>query len=485
MVNYIVNHIQNCGGVVLKVAKVVKWRSNQMIGAIIGDISGSRFERYNHKSKDFVFFDKKCHPTDDSIMSLAVAKAILMSEDNIDCLSENAISCMQELGRIYKNAGYGKTFNQWIVSENPLPYNSYGNGSAMRVSPCGFAAESIEKAKELSALVTKVSHDHPEGMKGAEAIAVAVYLAKIGTEKEAIRKHIENYYYDLDFTLQEIQTTYKFDVSCQGSVPVALEAFFESTDFEDAIRLAISVGGDSDTIAAMAGAVAEAYYGVPNDIIYEAIDYLDSREMEILYYFEKQYPSKAVDKNGQPTISVFDVLDAAVDKIIPEGSDVQVAEEFSDGSIRILVDNNMLQPDFTSFDNKSEDAIDAFYVAGGEVARAAKRASKGLLSAIKYAVDNVEAPMGVAVEIHEEKWYEIVPADSEDTEDIMYAVENLKANKYRAGITIYKGTMRGYVLLNDDKLESAKKYMEMPAGNVLELRQIDKYAAEKVKRYLK
>ena len=455
-----------------------------MIGAIIGDIVGSRYERYNHKSKDFELFDKKCHPTDDSIMSLAVAKAILDSEDDADSLPINAIACMQELGRIYRNAGYGKTFNMWIMSEKPLPYNSYGNGSAMRVSPCGYAADSIEKAKDLSSAVTKVSHDHPEGMKGAEAIAVAVYMAKTGASKEEIRKYIEENYYTLDFKIDDIRDTYKFDVSCQGSVPQALEAFFESEDFEDAIRIAISIGGDSDTIAAMAGSVAEAYYGVPEELVYGAMDYLDSREMEILYYFEKKYSSNAILEDGHTIVSLFEVLDEAVDKVFPEGSEVHVDEVYPDGTFKVSVDDESLVPDFSSFDQPEEEIKDVFTIAGEEVARTARMAGRGLFTAIKSAKNNIDTSRDM-IELDLERWYEIVPEDSEDTEDIIYAVEHLRDDGYQAGVTVYKGTMRGYVLLKEKNKIQAKKHLEMPSGNILELRQIDKYAAEKVKLYLR
>ena len=207
-----------------------------MIGAIIGDIAGSRYERVNHKSKEFELFDKKCRPTDDSVMSLAVAKAILDCEEDVDSLGKTAISAMQELGRIYKNAGYGGTFIKWLWAEDPQPYNSFGNGSAMRVGPCGFAAKDLDEARLLSAKVTEISHNHPEGMKGAEAIAVAVYLARSGKSKEEIRYYITSHYYEIGFSIDQIRKSYKFDASCQGSVPVAFEAFFEAADFEDAIR---------------------------------------------------------------------------------------------------------------------------------------------------------------------------------------------------------------------------------------------------------
>ena len=166
-----------------------------MIGAIIGDVAGSRFEVFNHKSKDFELFTRKCHVTDDSVMSLAIALSIIQCDGDYSGLSKNAIENMQGLGKTYIYAGYGGNFIRWIMSKNPKPYNSYGNGSAMRVSACGYAAKTIEEAKELSAKVTEVTHNHPEGMKGAEAVAVAIFLARKGKDKEEIRKHItENYY---------------------------------------------------------------------------------------------------------------------------------------------------------------------------------------------------------------------------------------------------------------------------------------------------
>ena len=264
-----------------------------MLGAIIGDIAGSRFEWRNIKSKGFSLFDRSCRPTDDSVMSLAVAKAILECGGNYDALSGKAVHCMQKLGQEYPNAGYGGRFYQWLYEKNPQPYNSWGNGSAMRVSAAGFAADSLEEAIELSRKVTEVTHNHPEGIKGAEATAAAIYLAKAGKTIDEIREHINSNYYKIDFTLDEIREDYEFDVSCQGSVPQALEAFFESTDFEDAIRNAISIGGDSDTIAAIAGGIAEAYYGIPKEIRSRATAFLPPELKNILNEFEAKYPSKA------------------------------------------------------------------------------------------------------------------------------------------------------------------------------------------------
>ena len=257
-----------------------------MIGAIIGDITGSRFEWRNIKSKDFTLFTNACEPTDDSIMTLAVAQAIMNCNGDYSCLENETVSCMQEYGRAYPNAGYGGRFHRWIFSRDPKPYNSYGNGAAMRVSPCGFAATTLEEAMMLAHAVTRVTHNHPESMKAAEAIASAIYLARTGQTLEEIKAHIAEHYYSIDFSLDEIRPTYIFDVSCQGSVPQAFEAFFESTGFEDAIRNAISIGGDSDTIAAITGGMAEAYYGVPEDIRTQAMEFLDEKLAGILKRFE-------------------------------------------------------------------------------------------------------------------------------------------------------------------------------------------------------
>ena len=257
-----------------------------MLGAIIGDIVGSRFEWNNHRDKDFEFLTYKCFPTDDSIMSLAVAQAILVSKPDHSDLSKNAVECMQNVGRNYPNCGYGGSFHGWIFSDNPKPYNSYGNGAAMRVSAAGFAAESLEEAKELSKLVTEVSHNHPEGIKGAEATAVAIYMAKSGSSILEIRDYINDNYYPMNFTLDEIRDTYQFNETCQETVPQALQAFFESTGFEDAIRNAISIGGDSDTVAAICGGVAEAYYGMSKAQEYEVLDRLPDDLVGICYAFE-------------------------------------------------------------------------------------------------------------------------------------------------------------------------------------------------------
>lgn len=262
-----------------------------MLGAIIGDIVGSVYEWNNHRSKEFTLLTYKNYFTDDSVMSLALAKALLDAKPDHSNLGEMAVKYMQEVGRNYPNCGYGGGFYNWMFSNNPKPYNSYGNGAAMRVSACGFVANSIEEAKILSKKVTEVTHNHPEGIKGAEATAVAIYMAKTGSNIFEIRDYINKNYYPMNFKLDDIRETYKFNETCQETVPQAIEAFLESKSFEDAIRNAISIGGDSDTIAVITGGIAEAYYGIPTDIRKHALTYLDERLLKILVEFESKYPS--------------------------------------------------------------------------------------------------------------------------------------------------------------------------------------------------
>jgi ADP-ribosylglycohydrolase len=259
-----------------------------MFGAIIGDIVGSRYEFHNHRSKDFELFSGKCRATDDSVMTLALAKALMktftvraaagggVDETFHALLSNMAVKYMREIGRKYPFCGYGGMFRQWIFSDDPKPYNSYGNGAAMRVSAAGFIASTLQEAEELAETVTAVTHNHPEGIKGAKAAAAAIFLARDGVKIDGIREHIEKNYYPLDFIIDDIRESYRFNETCQDTVPQAIECFLESASFEDAIRTAVSLGGDSDTIGAIAGGIADAYYGVPDDIREKALTYLDA-----------------------------------------------------------------------------------------------------------------------------------------------------------------------------------------------------------------
>ena len=240
-----------------------------MIGAIIGDIVGSRFEFVEDgcRGKDFALFASGCRFTDDSLMTLAVAKSLLLSKGNYDNLGKLTTQVMKDIAKPYPRIGWGAMFYKWLF-ERSVPYNSYGNGAGMRISPVGWVAESEEEVKMLSKKVTEISHNHPEGIKGAEAVARGVYLARIGKSKEEIREKLQEYYpklKDKNFTIENIHGGYGYDdygdwVTCQGSIPQAIIAFLDSTSFEDAIRNAVCIGGDSDTIGAMAGSIAEAYY---------------------------------------------------------------------------------------------------------------------------------------------------------------------------------------------------------------------------------
>lgn len=261
-----------------------------MLGAVIGDIVGSRFEWHNRKSKDFEFFTPECTFTDDSVLTFAIANALLLN-DGTQSLEEIAVEQLHTIGNLYPRVGYGGKFLLWLQSPNPQPYFSFGNGAAMRISPVGFAAQSPEEVHTLVRAVTCGTHNHYEAYRGAEAIALSIYLARNGATQEEIRNQIRKSYYPLEKTLDEIRPTYTFNVTCLGSVPPAIEAFLEASDFEDAIRNAISIGGDSDTIAAMTGGIAEAFFGIPDAIREKALTYLDSRLTEILQAFESRFPA--------------------------------------------------------------------------------------------------------------------------------------------------------------------------------------------------
>ncbi|MBQ9377157.1 MAG: ADP-ribosylglycohydrolase family protein [Schwartzia sp.] len=285
-----------------------------MLGAIVGDIIGSVYEWKNIKTKDFPLFRDDCFFTDDTVMTCAVAEGIMNGGERDDF-----IDAMKKYGRMYPNAGYGGRFGAWLFSDNRKPYNSFGNGSAMRVSPCawmmdcGFCARTgcwPSNGRARASLSAEVTHNHPEGIKGAMAAADAIFMNRFhfggycldyGTPindkpdecKRLLKRHIEQEYgYDLSRTLDEIRPTYRFDETCQGTVPQAIIAFLESTDFEDAIRNAISLGGDSDTLAAITGSIAEAAYGIPDWIKDKAYSYLDEPLKDVLRRWRKTYFSR-------------------------------------------------------------------------------------------------------------------------------------------------------------------------------------------------
>ncbi|HAU65888.1 MAG: ADP-ribosylglycohydrolase [Lentisphaerae bacterium GWF2_44_16] len=276
-----------------------------MIGAIIGDIVGSRYEFDNIKTKDFPFFHAICRFTDDSVMTIAVATALLQCDGDYSDLSNIVVKTMQTIGRDYPYCGYGGYFRRWVTMKDPKPYNSFGNGAPMRVSACGIVGRSIEETILLARKVTEVTHNHPEGMKAAEAVALAVFLARTGKSKKEIHDALNRPYYHLDFTLDEIRDSYGFDESSQGTTPQALTAFFESTDFEDAVRNAVSIGGDSDTVAAITGSIAAAYYGVPSRMIEKAYWYMDRNLGGFMSLFEQKHPFKRTDAETLKEIPIY------------------------------------------------------------------------------------------------------------------------------------------------------------------------------------
>lgn len=277
-----------------------------MLGAIVGDVVGSVYEWNNIKTKDFPLFRDDCFFTDDTVMTCAVAEAIMNGGQKDDF-----IDAMKKYGRMYPNADYGARFNRWLMTDNRDPYDSFGNGSAMRVSPCAWRLDATTSdlpsdGKRLAQLSAEVTHNHPEGIKGAMATADAIYMCRYFFDSNAsdkgepnsetpeeIKRHIKEYIekeygYDLSKTLDEIRPTYRFNETCQDTVPQAIIAFLESTDFEDAIRNAISLGGDSDTLAAITGSIAEAAYGIPDWIKEKAYTYLDGPLKDVLRRWKKE-----------------------------------------------------------------------------------------------------------------------------------------------------------------------------------------------------
>ena len=257
-----------------------------IIGAICGDIIGSTKENHPIKTKDFELFPQWSTFTDDTIMTLAVAKWLCEDKNSQDVLVKN----LQLFGNRYPHGGYGRNFHYWLKEEDPQPYGSWANGSAMRVSPCAWVADTLEEAQKLARMSAIVTHNHPEGIKGALATSDAIYLARVGATKEEIKEHVEvRYGYNLSRSLDEIRPVYKFEISCQKSVPESIISFLEAEDFEDAIRNAISLGGDADTQAAITGSIASAYWNVPDHIIDESVNRLDDFLFDVLLEFENKF----------------------------------------------------------------------------------------------------------------------------------------------------------------------------------------------------
>lgn len=246
-----------------------------MYGAVIGDIAGSKYEFLGYKKYPKTILVENCFFTDDTVMTVAIADALLTHKD--------VAKTIRKYGRRYPHRGYGGAFQTWLDCDNTLPYFSYGNGAAMRVSAAAWLNDDWSKIMDDATKVTTVTHNNPEGIKGAQATATAIYMARRHFEKKEIKDYIEHEFdYNLDFTLDEIRPFYKFNETCQGTVPQAIVAFLESKDFEDAVKLAISLGGDADTLAAITGSIAEAYYGIPENLIQKVKTFLPKEFIDVL-----------------------------------------------------------------------------------------------------------------------------------------------------------------------------------------------------------
>lgn len=257
-----------------------------MLGAIIGDIVGSRFEGYYNqiKTTDFELFDKSSKFTDDTVLTIAVADWLMRDKEHHP---ETLVKLMQTYGRMYPRAGFSHATKAWLNSEDPQPYGSFTNGAAMRVSPIGWAFDYLEETLVVAKRSAEVSHNSEQGVTAAQAVSAAIFLARNHASKTEIKSFIEqNFHYDLSRSIEEIRPKYDFDCSCEGSVPEAIVAFLDGEDFESTIRLAVSLGGDSDTQACIAGGIAEAYYGqIPREITANAIHKLPSQFREVLFEF--------------------------------------------------------------------------------------------------------------------------------------------------------------------------------------------------------
>lgn len=280
-----------------------------LIGAVIGDIAGSIYEFNPHKSKDINLQNKDMEYTDDTIMTIAVADWILNDKK---LTKKGLVTRMQQWGRKYPNpmGAYGGMFSQWLLSNNPKPYNSWGNGAAMRVAAVGFAFSSLEETLKVAKKSAEVTHNHPEGIKGAQATAAAIFMARTGYTKEEIRRYIsENYGYDMNRTCDDIRPTYSFDGSCQGTVPESIIAFLDSKDYEDAIRLCISLGGDADTMGAITGAIAGAYYHqMPYDLYEFAINKLPDDIKGIIKLFDSEHARNVSYTWRNPNYNTDDLI---------------------------------------------------------------------------------------------------------------------------------------------------------------------------------
>lgn len=321
-----------------------------MYGAILGDIIGSPFEfDRGSKTKEFDLFTRECGFTDDSVMTVAIAEALLAvgSDAGESEIKDAAAANMQDWGRRYPHAGYGGKFRQWLKERNPKPYGSYGNGSAMRVSAAGWLYPTIERTREVAELTAAVTHNHPEGIKGAVATASCIFLARNGASKDEIRKYVEDeFHYNLNRTLDEIRPFYHHVESCQQTVPEAITAFMEAKDFEDAIRNAVSLGGDTDTLAAITGSIAEAFFGIPAVLKAECRNRIDPEMCQVLEIFDEMLERKNV--NLHERLDGNELIDTAIRSLYEKGDHESFVDVITSLCFRMKKEGCGLVPFVTS-----------------------------------------------------------------------------------------------------------------------------------------
>lgn len=326
-----------------------------MYGALLGDMIGAPYEfDMGNKTKKFPLFCSESHYTDDSVMTIAVAEALLDSRFREDAEIRTAlVKSMRKWGRKYPHAGYGGRFRDWLRAKNPEPYGSYGNGSAMRVSAAGWLFDTLEDTRAKARLTADVTHNHPEGIKGAEATASAIYLARTGHSKDEIRDYIvKEFGYDLSRTCDQIRPKYYHVESCQGTMPEAITAFLEGTDFEDVIRTAVSLGGDCDTLTCIAGSIAEAFYGVPEQLKDECRSRLPKDMLDILGRFDISR-DHGHDSIPDSFLAGNSIIEEAIGKYYQENSQDNLYGAISAILYRMHANGHFLIPAVTQEDGTS------------------------------------------------------------------------------------------------------------------------------------